>query len=617
MQYGYAEAMRWLVAMRKMPMWPLFLPHVLEQANDAQGVKTVQRSQVEFVVVTWVVLLASTLSCAAQQAAVSGVVRDSGGVAQLGVLVQVMAADSSLVGRAFTDLRGHYLVNNLTPGQYQVRATGALFVPALRPNLHLHSGARAIVNLTMSTIFDTTSWLPAERRKADESADDWKWALRSSANRPILRLVEDGELVMVSSSSTESSKPSMRGKVTMASEDGGFGGGGVHNIITIDRVLDDGAGVVLRADTGAGRTQFGVGPSTEFSAGYERKTGFASSTRMVASGQSHPEMISAGNVGGLQTMEMATAQQTKLGDMVDLEVGSAVYTVHTAEYAMMAQPFLRVMVEPVAGWKVGYRMATSRDIQGFSGLNAVQPEIPVAAMSKGKLRTEKGRHQEVSLGRKVGRGQVQVAVYRDVLQRVAVAGGGSLSASDMSSATADSVSRSNGIIADSTTDSFRLLATGYTAQGINLMATQPLGQHMWAAVEYSTGSGLANGTAGTATLPSAVGGLRECAAQSATVALKGTLDRSGTKIRAVYRWQPHGLVTPVDAYREFSDQAFLSFRVWQPIRWEGVLPPGLEASVDVTNLLAQGYQPFISSDGRTLFLAQSPRTLQAGLSITF
>ena len=468
----------------------------------------------------------------------------------------------------------------------------------------------------MSTIFDTTSWLPAERRKADESADDWKWALRSSANRPILRLVEDGELVMVSSSATESSKPSLRGKVVMTSE-GGFGGGGVHNVITIDRVLDDGAGVVLRADTGAGRTQFGVGPSTEFSAGYERKTGFATSARMVASAQSHPEMISAGNVGGLQTMEMATAQQMKLGDMVDLEVGSAVYTVHTAEYAMMAQPFLRVMVEPATGWKVGYRMATSRDIQGFSGLNAVQPEIPVAAMSRGKLRTEKGRHQEVSLGRKVGRGQVQVAVYRDSLQRIAVAGGGSLSALDMSGATADSVSRSNGIIADSATDSFRLLATGYTAQGVNLMATQPLGHNMWAAVEYSTGSGLANGVAGTATLPSVVGGLHQCAAQSAAVALKGTLDRSGTKIRAVYRWQPRELVTPVDAYREFSDQAFLSFRVWQPIRWEGVLPPGLAASVDVTNLLAQGYQPFISSDGRTLFLAQSPRTLQAGLSITF
>jgi hypothetical protein len=48
-----------------------------------------------------------------------------------------------------------------------------------------------------------------------------------------------------------------------------------------------------------------------------------------------------------------------------------------------------------------------------------------------------------------------------------------------------------------------------------------------------------------------------------------------------------------------------------------MLPPGLEATIDVSNLLAEGYQPFLSADGQTLFLAQSPRTIQGGLSFTF
>jgi hypothetical protein len=47
------------------------------------------------------------------------------------------------------------------------------------------------------------------------------------------------------------------------------------------------------------------------------------------------------------------------------------------------------------------------------------------------------------------------------------------------------------------------------------------------------------------------------------------------------------------------------------------LPTGLEATIDVTNLLAEGYQPFLSADGRTLYLAQSPRMVRAGLSFTF
>jgi hypothetical protein len=88
-------------------------------------------------------------------------------------------------------------------------------------------------------------------------------------------------------------------------------------------------------------------------------------------------------------------------------------------------------------------------------------------------------------------------------------------------------------------------------------------------------------------------------------------------VRASYRWQPERLVTAVDPYREFSDQAYLSFYVRQPIHCGGLLPAGLDATIDVTNLLEQGYRPFLSSDGHMLFLAQAPRTIQAGLAFSF
>jgi hypothetical protein len=76
-------------------------------------------------------------------------------------------------------------------------------------------------------------------------------------------------------------------------------------------------------------------------------------------------------------------------------------------------------------------------------------------------------------------------------------------------------------------------------------------------------------------------------------------------------------VTAVNPYAAFSDQAYLSFFVRQPITCGGWLPAGLEATIDVTNLLAQGYRPFLSADGRTLYLAQAPRSLQAGLAFNF
>ncbi len=559
-------------------------------------------------------LLASAHICAAQPAAVSGVVRDSAGTAQLGVLVQLLTPDATVVGRAFTDIRGHYLVSNILPGSYRVQATVALFAPALKPNVTLRAGARTVVNLTMTTLFDSTSWLPAERRKADEPSDDWTWTLRSAANRPILRMVgDDGDLVMVSSSATESHQPSVRGRAAFTSNDGEFGGGGIHNVLTMDRREQDGSNVVLRADTGTGRVQNGIAPSTTLAAGYERQMGFASTTRTVASFQSHPELIGAGGTAGMQASELASAQRMKLGDLVDVEAGGVVYAVHTAGYALSAQPFLRVMVEPTPGWIFGYRMATSREMQSYSGMDEVQPETPVAATVAGKIRLERGRHQEVLVARRLGHGEVQLALYKDALESVALAGVGDVGAADLGALSA--VANTGGV-SDALTGSFRMLTAGYQAEGVNMRLTQPLTSTASVAVEYSTGRAL-SGNGAVTSLADTMKGLKLMKGQSAAVALKGSVPGTGTKIRAVYRWQPHNLLTAVDPYREFGDQAFLSVHLRQPFRWEGVLPPGLEASVDITNLLAQGYQPFLSADGQTLYLAQSPRVLQAGLSINF
>ncbi len=181
---------------------------------------------------------------AGQNAAVSGVIRDAQGVAQMGALVQVIASDSAVLGSAFTDLHGRYLIPRLLPGRYEVKASAALFVPAMRGNLQLRAGAQAIVNLTLNTLFESTAWIPAERRKADEPSDDWKWTMRSAANRPILRLAEDGDVIMVSSSVTENqSKRTDRVRAEMTAGDGGFGSSGVHDVFVFDRTLDDGAGL--------------------------------------------------------------------------------------------------------------------------------------------------------------------------------------------------------------------------------------------------------------------------------------------------------------------------------------------------------------------------------------
>ena len=572
-----------------------------------------QRSQVKIAILAIVLTAAATSRAAGPVAAVSGVVRDAQGVAQMGALVQVLANDA-MVGTAFTDLHGRYLIANLVPGKYEVRASAALFVPTLRENLQLRPGSKAIVNLTLNAIFDAASWLPAERRKADEPSDDWTWTLRSAANRPILRMVEDGQMIMVSSSA-ESRTPPDRVHASMTSGDGGFGTGGIHNVFALDRSLADRAGMTLRADMGTASGSALRAPSTDVQAGYQRRLGFAGAARTIVSYQAHPEIIGSGGVAGVQAMQLASAQKTQLGDMVELEVGSAVYVIHTANSAFAGRPFLRVTAHPTSTWTVGYRMATSRDLQSYAGLDSVQMELPVAVMSGGRMQTESGLHQEIVVGRKFGKGLAQVSFYRDKLDRIAVAGSGVLSPADF--AASNGPGSTSGILADTTTDTFRLMGAGYKTRGLSVLLTEPITPAMWVALEYSNGAALTGGDGAAMTLPGVATDLKPMVSQSLTVAVRGKVLHTGTRVRAAYRWQPERFVTAVNPYEAFGDQAYLSFYLRQPVRCGSLLPPGLEATVDVTNLLEQGYRPFLSADGQTVFLAQSPRTIQAGLAFSF
>jgi hypothetical protein len=608
---------------------PRFCGCLIRSRPSTRRVLTVQRSKVNFVVLALLLVVAPVSRAAEPVAAnkgvavgsvVSGIVRDAQGVAQMGALVQVVANDSSPAASAFTDLHGRYVISNLVPGRYRVRASAALFVPAMRDNLLLRSGAKAIVDLTLSTLFETTTWLPAERRKADEPGDDWKWTLRSSANRPILRMVEDGEMVAISSSATETTKTYDSGKGAVTGGDGSFGQGGVHNTISFDRGLDDGSDVRVRLEVGSGLGQGRdpqVGrPSTELQAGYQRRMGFDGAIRSVVSYQSHPELIGTGGAPGLDAVQVATAQRMKLGDLAEVEAGSEVQLVHTSDYLVAAHPFLRRSAHPTEAWTVGYRMATSRDLQAFNGLDTVRPELAVAVLVQGRLRTERGIHQEFSVARKAGPGMIAASYYFDNLSSVLVSGGGGIGTADLAGGSSNSA-QSAGVLADATTGGFRVLATGFRAQGLNVMLTEPLTSGLWAAFEYATGTGLASDGSTTLTLLNVDRELKPQAAQSATLALKGHVLRSGTNVRAAYRWQPAALVTAVDSYAAFSDQGYLSFFVRQPVNCGRWLPAGLEATIDVTNLLAQGYRPFLSADGRTMYLAQAPRSIQAGLAFNF
>jgi hypothetical protein len=293
----------------------------------------------------------------------------------------------------------------------------------------------------------------------------------------------------------------------------------------------------------------------------------------------------------------------QLGDTVDIEAGGTIYAFHMSGNAITQKPFLRVAFHPGELWAVQYGFATSRELQDFGALDSIQAALPVAAVCGDQVCTANGQHQEISVSRKVGAGKVEAAVYRDSTDRTEVAGLGSVTA-------ADPLSGLGPLVVDSQTSSFRFLGTGFTAEGVRVSFSEPVVNGLWAALEYATGRGLALTQSSTPELRSEGG-------DQLTASLRGHAARTGTHVKASYRWQPEHFVTAIAPYDPSANRGYLSFYVRQRVHLSDKLPVGLDLTVDVSNLLAEGYRPFLSADGKTLFLASSPRTLQAGLSFTF
>jgi len=106
-------------------------------------------------------------------------------------------------------------------------------------------------------------------------------------------------------------------------------------------------------------------------------------------------------------------------------------------------------------------------------------------------------------------------------------------------------------------------------------------------------------------------------AQSYSISLSGTLDGSGTRWQASYRLQPESMVTNVAPFALNAAPPYLNVRLRQRIHPRSDGTGGFVALLDLRNLLAQGYRPYLLSDGSLLFFAQDQRGISGGLAFTF
>ena len=90
----------------------------------------------------------------------------------------------------------------------------------------------------------------------------------------------------------------------------------------------------------------------------------------------------------------------------------------------------------------------------------------------------------------------------------------------------------------------------------------------------------------------------------------------GTEVTAGYKWIGGPAVSQVDSYGEslYQIDPYLSMELRQPL--PKALPCHMELVADAGNLLAQGYVPLSTSDGRVV-LVSSYRFFRGGFSVQF
>ncbi len=589
----------------------------------------VRRLRVEFVILAVLLGIAPMGLAADHRAVVSGVIRDAKGVPQMGALVQILSPDASVRASAFTDLEGRYLVRSLLPGLYGIRATAALFLPASRDNLRLQPDRRAVVDLTLRGSLHESAWLPAKAKGADELSDDWNWTLRSSANRPILKLEdEDGVLVAGSGAGERSPAERVHARATLTSSSRSFGGGAAGLSVSAEKIHSHQSRTVFRASAGpAGSPALGSSPEggsmpVGLSTTLERRMGFAGLLSSKIQYDSRPEIVGPGGGAGLKVITISSAERFGVGDLAEIEAGSRVQATSGPASAIVTRPFFRVSVHPQPWWTVTYDLATSRDNQDYDAATWRDADLPMAvAGADGRVETEKGLHQEVSLSRTTASTTFSIAYFTDVLDRIALSGVGDQRGADPIAEQAALLhsggSDMDGLLRDRSSGSFEALHAGYQDSGFNVLVTQALGHGTWVALQYCNGSALAASAGRPGALAGGLPPLETRRSQAATASVKARLARTGTKVRVAYRWQPELLVTSVDPYDVLAGGDFLSLHLQQPVSLAGFLPAGMVLTVDGANLLSQGYQGFSAKSGTPLYLASSPFGLQAGLAFSF
>jgi carboxypeptidase family protein len=567
-----------------------------------------------------------------------GFVNNQAGVPQMGAAVFLYNNYDRLVGRALTNDKGAFGFESLIPGHYSVKVSLASFVPAAKDDVEITAGGNSFLSINLASVLSSIELIYSAPSDSKFMNDDWKWVLRTATpSRPILRIrpnidISDPADEQLPPGEHTSAFSRTRGLVRVSTgEEGSLAAAGSQ--------ADLGTSFALATSLyGSNDLQFSGNfgyasnsgtPTAGFRTSYSNelwgtRPEVAVTMRQVMHANAGQAFLTGNqeNAPKLRTMSISTLDRRQLTESLHLEYGASLESVAFIERLNYLSPYARLTADigRFGAFELAYSsgmppaellantMGPDTEMQSDLTVLALFPRI---SLVDGNARVQRAQNFEVAYRKNIGKNRsISASVYREGVTNAAVmmaAPGGYYSGADL--------------LPDLSSNSSIFNAGDFERLGFRASATQRFAEALALTIAAGNGGVLMANTPGLAS--NDPNELREAMTGSrrtwAAARISGTLPSSGTQYSAGYHWTDFSVISPTHLYLTtgMQPELGLNVRIRQSLPSFGVWSGRLVASAELRNLLAQGYVPVATADGRTLYLIQNPRSVRGGVSFIF
>jgi hypothetical protein len=563
---------------------------------------------------------------------ITGVVSDSMGIPQMGAIVLLYNRQDRIYGKVQTDDLGQFRFLGLFPDLYSVKVTLATFVPALKKNILVQPGMRSVLNVNLNTLFSTIQLAYPSIDSGSLMSDDWKWVLRTaSSTRPVLRFANDPLASGSATSAHGSVFSDTRGILKVSAGDGPLvtGTGNEADLGTAFALATSLYGnslLQVSGNVGYG-SQTGV-PTAAFRTSYSRNIAGGSPEVSLTMRQ----LILPGRLGAalsgteaalpmLRSMSAAFNDRTQLTEDVALQYGFTLDSVSFLDRLNYFSPYARLSYKVGNNAEVDFAYTSGNGRPDLAGAVSQDADLqrdlstlglfPRISLLGARPKIQRGEEYELTYSLKSRSRIYQVSAYRESVTNAA-----------LSLVAPDGMYSGGDILPDLFSANSIFDAGNYHSVGYTAAVTQNLGDHLSATVMYgSMGALTAQNREIVSDSPDELRSMiRSGRKQAATTRVTATSPWTGTHLIASYQWtDSNRWAMPGHLYTTQAGGPMPGLNVYirQPIPGLSFLPWRMEATADLSNMLAQGYLSLGMVNGQRVLLVEPPRSFRGGLSFIF